>query len=178
MKIKKIQHNTQKGFNLLELMISISVMAILLALAAPNQAASIAASKIRTTSDSILAGLQSARSEAISRNIAVAFVIDPNTTGWQVINTNSNAILNQKSANENNFSFSITPTPSATTTVTFDGMGRTDNNIDGSVTLTQLVIANTTGQTAAKTLNIKIGAGGLAKICDPTVLDSTDVRAC
>lgn len=178
-KISRLDNkNKQQGFSLIELMVSITVLSILLALATPNQAAWIASSRIRTAGDSIFSGMQATRSMAINRNSAVYFVIAPTTTGWQVIDNNGSTVLNQKSQNENNTSYNTTVTPLGATTITFDGRGRTMNNVDGSPTITKLTFTNNTGQAAAKTLNITIGIGGVVRLCDPSISDPTDTRAC
>lgn len=63
----------QRGISLIETMVVVVIMAIILATAAPNFSAWIAGSRIRATAESLLAGLQYARSEATTRNTLVRF---------------------------------------------------------------------------------------------------------
>ncbi|MFN3303412.1 MAG: Tfp pilus assembly protein FimT/FimU [Roseateles sp.] len=63
----------QRGVGLVEVMVVVVIMAIVLAMAAPNFSAWIAGARIRATAESLLAGLQYAKSEATSRNTRVRF---------------------------------------------------------------------------------------------------------
>jgi len=60
--------NYQRGFTLIEIMIALVIVSILLFAAAPAFTAWIQNTRIRTTGDSILTGLQLARAEAVRRN--------------------------------------------------------------------------------------------------------------
>lgn len=59
------------GFSLIELMVVISILAILLALALPNFAEWIRNNQVRSAAESLRDGLQLARSEAVKRNTRV-----------------------------------------------------------------------------------------------------------
>lgn len=63
----------QRGISLIEAMVVVVIMAFILAMAAPNFSAWIAGSRVRATAESLLAGLQYARSEATTRNSLVRF---------------------------------------------------------------------------------------------------------
>jgi len=63
----------QRGISLVETMVVVVIMAILMAVAAPNFSTWLAGSRIRATAESLLAGLQYAKSEATSRNTQVRF---------------------------------------------------------------------------------------------------------
>jgi type IV fimbrial biogenesis protein FimT len=63
----------QRGVGLVELMVALVISAILLAAAAPNFNAWITGTRVRATAESMLAGLQYARSEATTRNTQVRF---------------------------------------------------------------------------------------------------------
>lgn len=76
----RIGSMSQRGISLVEVLISIALVALLIALAAPNFAAWIQSSQIRAASESMLAGLQLARGEAVRRNIPVAFTLTDSLT--------------------------------------------------------------------------------------------------
>ena len=70
-----------RGFSLIELMVTISIVAILLAIAAPSFRDLVAGQRIKTASYDILSALTYVRSEAIKRNANVSLA--PATGGWQ-----------------------------------------------------------------------------------------------
>lgn len=59
------------GFSLVELMVGVSILAVLLALALPSFSEWIRNNQVRTVAESLREGLQLARSEAIKRNTRV-----------------------------------------------------------------------------------------------------------
>lgn len=63
----------QRGVSLVEAMVVVVILAFVLAMAIPNFSAWLAGSRIRATAESLLAGLQYARSEATTRNTRVRF---------------------------------------------------------------------------------------------------------
>lgn len=65
---------SQRGFNLIEVIVSMALMAVLMGLAVPFLSSSTQNARIRSTADSLAAGLQTARTEAIRRNSAVEFI--------------------------------------------------------------------------------------------------------
>lgn len=64
---------SQRGFSLVELVVAVAIVAVLLALAAPSYRAWIQNTKIRSTTEAILNGIQMAKSEAVRRNFTVRF---------------------------------------------------------------------------------------------------------
>jgi type IV fimbrial biogenesis protein FimT len=63
----------QRGFSMIEVAVSLAVMGILMASVAPSVSAWMGNSRIRNTAESIQAGLQKARNEALRRNQVVRF---------------------------------------------------------------------------------------------------------
>lgn len=89
-----------RGVTLIELVVVMSIIAMLLLMGAPSFSAWIMNSRIRTTAESMLSGLQQAKSEAVARNARVRFqltdtldnacVLSPAGANW-VINLDPNA---------------------------------------------------------------------------------------
>ena len=109
----------ERGFTLIELMVTVSVLAILLAVAAPSFSSFVAGQKVKSASNDLTTALILARSEAIKRNADI--VIAPVTadswaSGWSV--TAAGTTLLQQQAL---FGVSLTKTPS---TITYRSSGR------------------------------------------------------
>lgn len=165
--------STSSGFTLVELLIAVAVLGILTALALPSFTQWIANTKIRSTTESILAGFQLARTEAVRRNSAVQVVLGADT-GWTVTHVSSGAVIQTRPATEGSDRVSLTITPAGATTVSFNGLGRVAN----ATPITQ-VLVDSTAIAAASTreLQIRINAGGEARACDPSKA-GTDPRGC
>ncbi|WP_373188287.1 GspH/FimT family pseudopilin [Halopseudomonas sp.] len=76
-----------KGFTLIELMVTIAVLAIALAIAVPSFAEMIRSNRADTQREAVISALSTARSEAVKRGttITVKPVSGTNwTSGWQV----------------------------------------------------------------------------------------------
>jgi type IV fimbrial biogenesis protein FimT len=63
----------QSGVTLIEMLVAISIIATLMFLALPNMATWLNNSQIRTTAETLLAGINVARTEALRRNAVVRF---------------------------------------------------------------------------------------------------------
>lgn len=160
----------QRGFTLIELIVSIMVLAVILALGAPTFQTFIQNTRLRTTAEALLNGLQLARAEAVRRNTDVRFVL-ANDLAWSIIA--GDEVLQQRSAAEGSDGVTPTPTPTTATTVTFNGMGRVKTNEDNTASLTRIAIQ---GGTVSR--RIDIGTGGLVRICDPEIVTTGDPRKC
>lgn len=68
-----------RGFTLIELMIGLVLLGVLLVLAMPSFTQMLQNMKLRTSAETILAGLQSARAEALKRNQSVEFLLTDST---------------------------------------------------------------------------------------------------
>jgi len=81
----------RRGFTLVELLVVITIAAILAAIAAPSFREMNRSMAVRSAADELAAGIQFARSEAIRTNQTVSLLIDGRT--WQVfVDTNGNNI--------------------------------------------------------------------------------------
>ena len=170
-----------RGFSLIELMIGLALAVILILLAAPNYAIWTADAQIRNGVESIAAGLRFAHAEAIKRNAAVEFILDPTTAtgGWQVNVVVGVGVVQTASFAEAATRVDYTVTPAGATTVTFTGMGAIAANADASATLTEIAAthAGTVADTRPLTVLVGGGRSGI-KICDPAIADTTSPRFC
>lgn len=72
------------GFSLLELLVVITIIAILVALALPNYRTWIANTKVRSAAESIQNGLRTARNEAAQRGVNARFELTSTDSTWLV----------------------------------------------------------------------------------------------
>jgi type IV fimbrial biogenesis protein FimT len=117
--VKRISH----GFTLVELMVTVAVMAVMASLAAPSFRELLAAQRARSTAYSIVSDLVLARSEAVKRgeNVTLTPVATQWTAGWSVQVASSAEVLSLQSMVGNGVLFTTAPTA-----ITFDRTGRTN----------------------------------------------------
>jgi type IV fimbrial biogenesis protein FimT len=192
------------GFSLVELMITLAVLALLLMIGLPNLSAWLANTQIRTAAEAMQAGLQLARAEALRRNANVRFqLVDSLTAACALSSSGANwvvsladatgacnidpsdavapQIIQKRSGAEGSPNAVITATGGSA--VVFSGLGR----VTGAGALTQIDISNPGGgacQTAAgpmRCLRLTVASGGQVRMCDPMVdpmVDPNDPRLC
>lgn len=132
-----------RGFTLIELMVSVSVLAILAALAAPSMAGFIASQRIRAMATDLNLALVKARSEAIKQNASVK--LSPLSaswaSGWQIALTAPlNPALDTWSAKG---AVVVTTSPSGLTEVIFNTNGRVAATTSISFVFTASATSNT-----------------------------------
>lgn len=82
---------TQRGFTLIELMVTVSLLAILLSVAIPSFRDMLQNNRTQTIADNLMTALQYARSEAIKRGAKVEICRSANTSDATPICANSTA---------------------------------------------------------------------------------------
>ena len=161
-----------KGFTLIELMIVITILAIIATIAVPSFRTMVLNAEGRAAAESILNGLQQARAEAVSRNARIEFIVAADTS-WTVQMLDGTALTSRTSAET---SPNTTATLGGLTTATFNSFGRKlPTNADASNGLTQVDVSAAGG---SKTLRIVIGVGGSVRMCDPSLTAGSSATAC
>lgn len=156
----------QGGLTLVELLVSIAVVAVSATLVAPDIAAMVANYRVRSAAESLLNGINFARSEAIRRNSPVRFALT--TSGWTVEQVSPGSTLQSFVSSD-----AVTVTPAGpATAVTFLPTGL----VQAGAQLRQLAV--TSAVDAADTRRIDIFGGGLIRMCDPRVAAAGDPRSC
>ena len=190
------------GFTLIELMVTLAVLALLLMVGLPSFATWLQNTQIRTAAEGMQAGLQLARAEALRRNASVRFqLVNSLAAGCALSNTGTSwvvsladatgacgvdpseaiapQIIQKRSGAEGSPNAAVAATASS---VVFNGLGR----VTGAGAITQIDITNPGGG-ACKTaggnepmrcLQIHVASGGQMRMCDPAVNEPTDPRRC
>jgi type IV fimbrial biogenesis protein FimT len=186
-----------RGFTIIELMIAVALFSVVLMLAIPSFTTMLQNAKLRAKAESILAGLQEARTEALKQNQTVEFLLmaedpDPanvagfgaNTAGpnWGVrVDAGGGAFSFVEGHNGLEGTGQADPAAlyaqittanlPGTNTVRFDGLGRT--NV-GAVNTTFDVKPAAAGECKAdggtkRCLRVVVTPGGRVRMCDPSV---------
>ncbi len=129
---KAPQKRKMLGFTMIELMITIAIATILLALAIPNLTRFIRQSQYTSAGNELVTGFNYARNEAINRQRAVAIAANGGAwiNGWQAfLDTNRNAVFDGTDVvlRQGNAITGIDIT-SSFTAAAFDQNGRRTNN--------------------------------------------------
>lgn len=160
-----------RGLTLIELMITIAVLAVGLSLAAPSFTVQVSNYRVRAAAESMLNGLNYARTEAVRRNRPVSFTLSPSGSGWSVDQISPAQTLQTRADGE---TAGLTVVSSSTSrAVTFTSTGLVDTS---GTRLTQVNLSAPASN--ADTRRIDIFGGGLIRMCDPGVAIVGDPRRC
>lgn len=92
-----IRTPAMRGWSLVELLIGMSIFALLAALSAPNISAWVNNTRIRTVAESFQNGLQFARAEAVRRNTTVSFYMVDNVSDTCALGTGGSWVVSLSS---------------------------------------------------------------------------------
>lgn len=168
----------QKGFTLIELVVTIVVLMAVSTIAIPAFQSSIGNAQIRTVAESIRNGLQQARAEAIKRNTRIKFTLQSNSAwqfGCMTEASGCPALIVQKSAKEGS-SDNITLSADSYTAV-FSSFGTRDPATAAGLTVVNISNSQVSSN-ELRALRVVLNAGGNSRMCDPAVTETGDPRAC
>jgi len=197
----------KSGFSLVELLIAIAIMSVLLSLGIPAFNTYINNAKLRASAQSLLSGIQMARSEAVRRNINVDFLLTnddvsaagfatavPNAAGknWLIRTTDLSAYVEGKSGAEGSSRSTAAESPiaindsnddgvadaGAISTITFTSLGATSLAAAATFSVRNPSAGACAPAGLMRCLNIVVSIGGQARICDPAATTAGDTRAC
>jgi type IV fimbrial biogenesis protein FimT len=89
-----IPHHRHRGFGLVELMVTISILAVLAWVAAPAMSGWIAKRRLSGAAQAVADQFQTARSEAMKRSTSIALTISPGGANWYVGVSNDGTACN------------------------------------------------------------------------------------
>lgn len=184
-----------RGFSLVELMISVAIMGVLLALAVPAFNTYVANTRLRSAAEVFLSTLELAKATAATQNTQVEVLLTNNTAetslgtaessttgaGWMMRTTDRARFIEGRSLIEGGRG------GQATVLVTGNLGGVTFTPLGGTTLATMATFAftNPTGGTCVtatppgqiRCLNVQITTTGRIKLCDPAT-STPDTRAC
>lgn len=171
------------GFTIIEVLIVLAIMGVLFAIGMPLYREWIENTKIRTSAESILSGLNIARAEAVRLNAPVELQIAAGTSSsWIVacttVSATCPAVIQDRRASEGG-SGAITVTSADGRTIRFNNLGRMTLPVPSVGTSIDINI-DSTSLTAAQSrdLRIVVDIGGGSRMCDPSVQTNGDPRKC
>jgi len=186
-----------RGFTVTELMISLSILAILLSVGVPSFSVWLQNRQIQSVAGSIVDGMHLARSKAIERNTSVNFVLTalpgsawtikcPSTTNNCSTGDTSTSYIEKSPTSEGGSNVVVTTvnaTLSNPPTFTFNGLGQLTSPTPpgGNLPIFTLTAPKAGSCVAsggsARCLNIIVTASGKVRACDPS-LPSSNLKAC
>lgn len=172
----------QSGFSLIELLVALTIIAILVSIAFPGLQSWLINSQIRNAAESIANGIQRARAEAVAHNTNITFALtspsSPQDSSWSVYYTSTPASgIDSRSGNEGSTAVKVNAlaadlvTPA--TTVTFNSFGSV-------VTTGATPLAQVDFSAPGSTRNLRVviqSPGSNVRMCDPNA-PSTSTTGC
>lgn len=164
-----------RGLTLIELMITVAVVAILLALASPSLSDYIENTRIRALAEQFASGAAGGRMEAIKRNTTVGFRL--NGTGWQAyLPGNGFEVESVLESLDGSVAHGLVVTGSQPG-IQWNGAGRVPDLSSLRIDFTSPKNACAAVGGSARCLRLTVSPGGQVRLCDPA-LAAPDVRAC
>lgn len=186
-----------RGVTLVELLTVVSILGILLAVAMPNMSVWMSNQRVTTEAQTLISGLQLARSEAILNNTRVLFRLEGTAGGWLVRRATTGCNFEPPTPDDRLVQRHVPGAASAAVTV---GRFSDANAATSAANATDFVFGPSGMQACVGTLNINpfrsltvnatgatdlrrvvTSAAGRALLCDPDSnnrLSSSDPRRC
>jgi type IV fimbrial biogenesis protein FimT len=178
-----------QGLTLIELVITVTLLGLLLLVGLPSFTTMLSNLRVRSVSESVLGGIQFARSEALKRNLSVTFQLDSVIGGgWTVllpaaVATDPATVLQTQAASEGGaVTVVFDPPGNPSDTIIFNNLGRritpaaTTPILNVDVSNPGIATCELDGG-SVRCLRVTVAIGGEARLCDPKRA-SGDPQAC
>jgi type IV fimbrial biogenesis protein FimT len=172
----------QRGFNVIEIVVTLVIIALVTTFGLPMYSLWLQNSQLRASAESIMAGLQHARSEAVRLNDTqgVRFALGADNA-WSVYRVaDPGTPLQQGGGTDLAKNALVTPDP-AITEVTFTPLGQTNPVVTLNINVTHV---DTSQKCIAdggeiRCLRVQVRPGGIVRLCDTNpAIPAGDPRRC
>lgn len=178
-----MRHHRHAGINLIETMVTLSIAAIVLTLAAPAFTGWVNNASVRSSAEALQAALQNARAEAVLRNASVRFSLNDSgglpswSFGCVQVSMQCPALIREQLVNADT-PVRIGVAASVATGALVNALA-VGSNLPAGVSFDALGAVSATGAdiaridiihgrvAAARRMVILIGSGGMIRLCDP-----------
>ena len=203
---KPLRFRTARGFTVIEVAVALTVLALLMAAVAPMAGSWAANMQIRSAAESLQAGLQRARMDAVRRNQTIRFSLvslsNPSamdnscaasfsSASWVIsINDPSGKCGNNLSDTADPMlveTFAAGPSAQRLTVAALQSDGASAatsvtfdgfGRVVGGDPIARIDIDNLTSGNDFRRVRIVVATGGGIRMCDPQVVDAADPRRC
>jgi len=168
----------QRGFSIIELMVAVAIIAVLMTFGMPVYSTWMQNSQLRASAESIMAGLNHARSEAVRANNAagVRFSLTAGNA-WSVAEVSTGTVLQQGGGLD--LAKNAVVTSDGATDIVFTPLGQTNPAVTLNIDVTHLDPAQACVPSGKiRCLRVQVRSGGLVRMCDPSIGAAGDPRTC
>lgn len=171
----------QLGFTIIEAMVAISILGVMAAVAVPSVSSMMESFQLKTAAQSVLSGIQQARSEAVKRGYTITFRLNKDLSwnyGCIIANYRPNCpdVIFSNPPEKNQYA-KVNFTPNGSQYLVFNGYGTLNSTYSG-MSFSELEFASKAAGSTAKTLKIMVSPAGSVRMCDPSISSTTDPRRC
>ncbi|MGA0612372.1 GspH/FimT family pseudopilin [Caldimonas sp. KR1-144] len=196
---------TSRGITLIESMVALTIMALLIVLGLPSFQSWLQNTQIRNAAESISAGIQRARMEAIRRNQNVRFTLvsltdaktmddscaaSANGASWVISlddpasscsaaasDTTAPRIVDKRAAGDGGLSASVSAVAGDGTTAASAVIFNGFGRVSNASPIARVNVTSTASG-SYRSLRVEVNEGGAVRVCDPGVSDTADPRKC
>jgi type IV fimbrial biogenesis protein FimT len=165
------------GFSLIEVLVVIGLLLLIILVGLPAFTGVLASMRVRAVAESLLSGVQMARTEAVRRNQPASFRLDAEEGGgWSVLLVADGSTLQAKPASEGG---SVNVQGDLDSSLTFNNLGQRTAPAGGVLTFsfTNPGVGDCQPVGNIRCLSVTVEPGGQARLCDPR-RTAPDPQAC